>query len=173
MVKRMGEIIKDAAYLTRDNESIGCAKLVVFANMPEDNPFMAGAVHGMGEAESVINVGVSGPGVVAAAIKEAGDCDFSVLADTIKKMVEKSFNPKDGEKVSQSTKTNLGKIMFGGRLFTDQIDYDIGHRAARGAESRLISSFNFLLTCVEHYNKTYRSEFIHEPGQKDNKEVAA
>ena len=54
-----------------------------------------------------------------------------------------------------------------------QIDYDIGHRAARGAESRLINSFNFLLTCVEHYNKTYRSEFIHEPGQKDKKEVAA
>ena len=95
------------------------------------------------------------------------------IADTIKTMVEKSFNPKNGEKVSQSTKTNLGKIMFGGRLFTDQIDYDIGHRAARGAESRLINSFNFLLTCVEHYNKTYRSEFIHEPGQKDNKEVAA
>ena len=95
------------------------------------------------------------------------------IADTIKTMVEKSFNPKNGEKVSQSTKTNLGKIMFGGRLFTDQIDYDIGHRAARGAESRLINSFNFLLTCVEHYNKTYRSEFIHEPGQKDKKEVAA
>ena len=85
MVKRMGEIVKECAYLTRDNDSIGCAKLVVFANMPEDNPFMAGAMHGVGEAESVINVGVSGPGVVAAAIKEAGTCDFSQLADTIKK----------------------------------------------------------------------------------------
>ena len=88
-VKRMGEIIKDTAYLTRENDSIGCAKLVVFANMPEDNPFMAGAVHGMGEADSVINVGVSGPGVVAAAIKKAGVCDFSTLADTIKKIAFK------------------------------------------------------------------------------------
>ena len=88
-VKRMGEIIKETAYLTRDNDSIGCAKLVVFANIPEDNPFMAGAVHGMGEPDTVINVGVSGPGVVAAAIKEAGDCDFSALADTVKKIAFK------------------------------------------------------------------------------------
>jgi uncharacterized protein (UPF0210 family) len=85
-VKRMGEIIKETAYLTRDNDSIGCAKLVVFANIPEDNPFMAGAVHGIGEPDTVINVGVSGPGVVAVAIKEAGDCDFSELADTVKKI---------------------------------------------------------------------------------------
>ncbi len=84
-VKKMGEVIKQAAYLTRDNDSIGCAKLVVFANIPEDNPFMAGAVHGMGEPDTVINVGVSGPGVVAAAIREAGACDFSTLADTVKK----------------------------------------------------------------------------------------
>lgn len=88
-VARMGEIIKQTAYLTRDADSIGCAKLVVFANMPEDNPFMAGAVHGMGEPDSVINVGVSGPGVVAAAIREAGACDFSVLADTVKKIAFK------------------------------------------------------------------------------------
>ena len=85
-VKRMGEIVKETAYLTRDNDSIGCAKLVIFANIPEDNPFMAGAVHGIGEPDTVINVGVSGPGVVAAAIKEAGQCDFSTLADTIKKI---------------------------------------------------------------------------------------
>ena len=85
-VKRMGEIVKETAYLTRDNDAIGCAKLVIFANIPEDNPFMAGALHGIGEPDSVINVGVSGPGVVAAAIKEAGQCDFSTLADTIKKI---------------------------------------------------------------------------------------
>ncbi len=85
-VKRMGEIVKETAYLTKDNDSIGCAKLVIFANIPEDNPFMAGALHGIGEPDSVINVGVSGPGVVAAAIKEAGQCDFSRLADTIKKI---------------------------------------------------------------------------------------
>ncbi|MBQ7381240.1 MAG: PFL family protein, partial [Clostridia bacterium] len=88
-VKRMGEIIKDTAYLTRDNGSIGCAKLVVFSNIPEDNPFMAGAMHGMGEPDTVINVGVSGPGVVAAAIKKKGMCDFSELADTIKKIAFK------------------------------------------------------------------------------------
>ena len=88
-VKRMGEIIKETALLTADKDSIGCAKLVVFANIPEDNPFMAGAVHGMGEPDTVINVGVSGPGVVAAAIKEAGDCDFSALAETVKRIAFK------------------------------------------------------------------------------------
>ena len=84
-VKRMGEIMKETAYLTKDQDSIGCAKLVVFANIPEDNPFMAGAMHGMGESDTVINVGVSGPGVVASAIKREGFCDFSHLADVIKK----------------------------------------------------------------------------------------
>ena len=88
-VRKMGEIIKKTAYMTRDADSIGCAKLVVFANIPEDNPFMAGAVHGIGEPDTVINVGVSGPGVVAAAIREAGACDFSALADTIKKIAFK------------------------------------------------------------------------------------
>lgn len=83
-IRLMGQTIKRAAYLTRDNNSIGCAKLVVFANVPEDNPFMAGAFHGVGEPDSVINVGVSGPGVVAAAIRRAGDCDLSRLADVIK-----------------------------------------------------------------------------------------
>ena len=88
-VKKMGEVIKETAELTRDRDSIGCAKLVVFANIPEDNPFMAGAVHGIGEPDTVINVGVSGPGVVAAAIKEAGTCDFSVLAETVKRIAFK------------------------------------------------------------------------------------
>ncbi len=84
-IKLMGSAIKRAAYLTKDRDSIGCAKLVVFANVPEDNPFMAGAFHGIGEPENVINVGVSGPGVVSSAIKRAGDCDLSELADVIKK----------------------------------------------------------------------------------------
>lgn len=84
-VAQMGQIIKKAAELTADRGSIGCAKLVVFANAPEDNPFMAGAFHGVGEPETVINVGVSGPGVVASAIKRAGDCNFSELAELIKK----------------------------------------------------------------------------------------
>ena len=88
-VKLMGEIIKKTAYLTKDNDSIGCAKLVVFANVPDDNPFMAGALHGMGEPDTVINVGVSGPGVVACAVKKAGNCDFGTLAETIKKIAFK------------------------------------------------------------------------------------
>lgn len=84
-INLMGKTIKQTAYLTKDNDSIGCAKLVVFANVPQDNPFMAGAFHGIGEPECVINVGVSGPGVVSSAIERAGDCDLSALADVIKK----------------------------------------------------------------------------------------
>ena len=84
-VSRMGKVIKNLAYITRENDSIGCAKLVVFANAPEDNPFMAGAFHGAGEAETAINVGISGPGVVASAIKRAGNCDLSELAEVIKR----------------------------------------------------------------------------------------
>ncbi len=84
-VAEMGRIIKQTARLTAGQGSIGCAKLVVFANVPEDNPFMAGAFHGMGEPETVINVGVSGPGVVASAIRRAGVCNLTELAETIKK----------------------------------------------------------------------------------------
>ena len=84
-VAKMGQIIKETAYLTRDAQSIGCAKLVVFANVPEDNPFMAGAFHGVGEAECVVSVGVSGPGVVNSAVRRAGPCDFTTLAEIIKK----------------------------------------------------------------------------------------
>ena len=84
-IAMMGSTIKRAAYLTKDQNSIACAKLVVFANVPEDNPFMAGAFCGIGEPDTAINVGVSGPGVVASAIRRAGDCDLSELADVIKK----------------------------------------------------------------------------------------
>ncbi len=84
-IAMMGSTIKRAAFLTKDNNSIGCAKLVVFANVPEDNPFMAGAFCGIGEPDVAINVGVSGPGVVASAIRRAGDCNLSELADVIKK----------------------------------------------------------------------------------------
>lgn len=84
-VKRMGEIIKDTAYLTRDADSIGCAKIVVFANAVEDNPFMAGAMCGVGEGECVINVGVSGPGVVETAIRKLGGGDLTDVAEAVKK----------------------------------------------------------------------------------------
>ena len=105
-VKRMGEIIKETAYLTRDRDSLGCAKLVVFANIPEDNPFMAGAMHGIGEPDTVINVGVSGPGVVAAAIREAGNCDFSALADTVKKIAFKIT--RVGQLIASEAASRLG-----------------------------------------------------------------
>ena len=84
-VAEMGRVIRRTAELTADRGSIGCAKLVVFANAPEDNPFMAGAFHGLGEPETVINVGVSGPGVVASAIRRAGDCSLAEIAEIIKK----------------------------------------------------------------------------------------
>ncbi|WP_374048085.1 PFL family protein [Clostridium sp. MB40-C1] len=84
-VKEMGHIIKKAAELTKDSSSIGCAKLVVFANAVEDNPFMAGAFHGIGEAESIINVGVSGPGTVKSALETVKGESFDVVAETIKK----------------------------------------------------------------------------------------
>jgi uncharacterized protein (UPF0210 family) len=84
-VGRMGEIVKAAAEKTADKDGLGCAKLVVFCNAPEDNPFMAGAFHGPGEAESCLNVGVSGPGVVKAALESHRDAGFDELADAIKK----------------------------------------------------------------------------------------
>lgn len=109
-IARMGATIKRAAYLTRDHESIGCAKLVVFANVPEDNPFMAGAFCGVGEPETAINVGVSGPGVVASAIRRAGDCDLSELADVIKKTAFKIT--RVGQLVANETAQALG-VPFG------------------------------------------------------------
>ena len=83
-VKLMGEIIKDTAERTKDRDGLGCAKLVVFCNVPEDNPFMAGAFHGVGEPETVINVGVSGPGVVASVVKQNPGIPLGVLARKIK-----------------------------------------------------------------------------------------
>ena len=85
-VKMMGNVVKEAANLTRDNQCIGAAKLVVFCNAPEDNPFMAGAFHGPGEPDVVINVGVSGPGVVRSALaKLPDDAPLNEVAELIKK----------------------------------------------------------------------------------------
>lgn len=85
-VKLMGQVVYDAAYLTKEKNCIGAGKLVVFCNAVEDNPFMAGAFHGVGEADCVINVGVSGPGVVRSAIKKAPkSASISEIADIIKK----------------------------------------------------------------------------------------
>ena len=102
----MGKTIKRAAYLTKDENSIACAKLVVFANAPEDNPFMAGAFCGVGEPDTAINVGVSGPGVVASAIRRAGPCDLSELADVIKKTAFKIT--RVGQLVARDAANALG-----------------------------------------------------------------
>ncbi len=85
----MSEVIKQTAENTKDRDSIGCAKLVVFCNVPEDNPFVAGAFHGISEPEVVLNVGISGPGVVLDAIKNAGHVDLQQLSEVIKKTVFK------------------------------------------------------------------------------------
>ena len=109
-VKKMGEIIKQTAHLTADRDSFGCAKFVVFANAVEDNPFMAGAFHGVGEGDSVINVGVSGPGVVKSALEQIKGQDFGVVADTIKKTAFKIT--RMGQLVAQEASKRL-KVPFG------------------------------------------------------------
>jgi len=109
-VAKMGSTIKKLAYLTKDEDSIGCAKFVVFANVPEDNPFMAGAFHGIGEPETVINVGVSGPGVVASAVNRAGDCSLDELAALIKRTAFKIT--RAGQLVATEASKRLG-VEFG------------------------------------------------------------
>ncbi len=109
-VLRMGHIIRQTAERTADTDSIGCARLVVFATVPEANPFMAGAFHGVGEPECVINVGVSGPGVVLAALRKVPDADFGLLADTIKKTAFKIT--RMGELVGRTASERLG-VRFG------------------------------------------------------------
>ncbi len=104
-VALMGKIIKQTAELTKDNDSIGCAKLVVFANAVDDNPFMAGAFHGVGENDVVINVGVSGPGVVETALKQVKGQDLSVVAETIKKVAYKIT--RVGQLVAQEASKRL------------------------------------------------------------------
>ena len=109
-VAQMGKIIKSCADLTADRGAIACAKLVVFANAAEDNPFMAGAFHGVGEPECVINVGVSGPGVVKKALEKIKGEDFSKVADTIKKTAFKIT--RMGQLVAQEASKRLN-VPFG------------------------------------------------------------
>lgn len=109
-VALMGQVVKKSAELTADRDCIGPAKLVVFCNAPEDNPFMAGAFHGAGEPDCVINVGVSGPGVVRAALAKAGDCDLTEVADIIKKTAFKIT--RMGQLVASEASRRLG-VPFG------------------------------------------------------------
>ncbi len=109
-VAQMGRIIKECAELTADNGALACAKLVVFANAVEDNPFMAGAFHGVGEPECVINVGVSGPGVVKCALEKVKGADFGTVAETIKKTAFKIT--RMGELVAREASRRLN-VPFG------------------------------------------------------------
>ena len=109
-VRLMGNIVKEAAEYTKDQDSLGCAKLVVFCNAPDDNPFMAGAFHGVTEADAIINVGVSGPGVVMHAISQVRGQNFEVLCETIKKTAFKIT--RVGQLVAHEASRRLG-IPFG------------------------------------------------------------
>ena len=109
-VRLMGEIVKETAEATKEQDSLGCAKLVVFCNAPDDNPFMAGAFHGVTEADAVINVGVSGPGVVKVALEKARGENFEVLCETIKKTAFKIT--RVGQLVAQEASKRLG-VPFG------------------------------------------------------------
>ena len=109
-VAEMGRIIKKTAEMTAENQGLGCAKLVVFANAVEDNPFMAGAFHGVGEPECVLNVGVSGPGVVYHALQSVKGQPFDVVAETIKKTAFQIT--RMGQLVGQEASRRLG-IPFG------------------------------------------------------------
>lgn len=109
-VRLMGETIKKAAEMTAERDSFGCAKLVVLCNAPDDNPFMAGAFHGVTESDAIINVGVSGPGVVKCALEQVRGKSFEVLCETIKKTAFKIT--RVGQLVAQEASRRLG-IPFG------------------------------------------------------------
>ena len=122
-VRKMGHVIKKTAELTADTDAFGCAKIVVFCNAVEDNPFMAGAFHGVGEPECVVNVGVSGPGVVQRALAEVHGQPFDVLAETIKRTAFKIT--RVGELVAQEAAARLG-VPFG------IVDLSLAPTPARG-----------------------------------------
>ena len=109
-VKLMGEIVLETAEASKEQDSLGCAKLVVFCNAPDDNPFMAGAFHGITEADCIINVGVSGPGVVKTALESVRGADFQTLCEMIKRTAFKVT--RVGQLVAQEASKRLG-VPFG------------------------------------------------------------
>lgn len=140
-VKLMGEAVKKTAELTAQDSGIGCAKLVVFANAVEDNPFMAGAFHGVGEAECVINVGVSGPGVVANALKTCKGKPFDEVAETIKKTAFRIT--RIGQLVAKEASRRLG-ASFG------IVDLSLAPTPARGDSVAEILELMGLERCGTH-----------------------
>ena len=140
-VAEMGRVIKETARRTADADGIGCAKLVVFANAVEDNPFMAGAFHGVGEPECVINVGVSGPGVVHFALKDVHGQPFDVVADTIKRTAFRVT--RMGQMVAQAASARLG-VPFG------VVDLSLAPTPAVGDSVARILEEMGLETCGTH-----------------------
>ena len=140
-VAQMGKVIKNTAELTASNGGIGCAKLVVFANAVEDNPFMAGAFHGEGEPECVINVGVSGPGVVYRALQEVRGESFDVVAETIKRTAFRIT--RMGQMVATAASERLG-IPFG------VVDLSLAPTPARGDSVARILEEMGLENCGTH-----------------------
>ena len=140
-VALMGKIIKQTAELTASNDGIGCAKLVVFANAVEDNPFMAGAFHGEGEGECVINVGVSGPGVVYQALKDVKGKSFDVVAETVKRTAFRIT--RMGQVVANAASKRLG-VPFG------VVDLSLAPTPARGDSVARILEEMGLENCGTH-----------------------
>ncbi|MBO5371051.1 MAG: PFL family protein [Clostridia bacterium] len=140
-VKLMGETVKKAAALTESTDGFGCAKLVIFCNSVEDNPFMAGAFHGVGEPDCVINVGVSGPGVVKHALEKVKGCDFGTVSETIKKTAFKVT--RMGQLVALEASKRLG-VPFG------IVDLSLAPTPARGDSVAYILEEMGLEKCGTH-----------------------
>ncbi len=140
-VRLMGQVVKATAERTADRDGLGCAKLVVFANAVEDNPFMAGAFHGVGEPECVINVGVSGPGVVHHALKKVKGESFDVVAETIKKTAFKVT--RMGQLIAQEASARLG-VPFG------IVDLSLAPTPAQGDSVARILEEMGLAVCGTH-----------------------
>ena len=140
-VARMGRVIKETAALTADRDGLGCAKLVVFANAVEDNPFMAGAFHGVGEPDCVINVGVSGPGVVCHALKGVRGAPFDLVAETVKRTAFRVT--RMGQMVARAASERLG-VPFG------VVDLSLAPTPAVGDSVARILEEMGLETCGTH-----------------------
>lgn len=136
-IRQMGKVIKKTAQLTADRDGLGCAKLVIFANAPEDNPFMAGAYHGVGEPECAINVGISGPGTVKTALESVKGESFDVVSETIKKTAFKIT--RVGQLVATEAAGRLG-VSFGIVDLSLAPTPDVGDSVARILEEIGIES---------------------------------
>ena len=159
-VRLMGEIILQTAERTKDKDSLGCAKLVVLCNAPDDNPFMAGAFHGVSEADAIINVGVSGPGVVKHALSQIRGASFEVLCETIKRTAFKIT--RVGQLVAQEASRRLG-VPFG------IIDLSLAPTAGRGGQRGRNIGRNRLGTrrCSGNHGSIGFAERSGEEGRRD------